>query len=269
MTNAQLKAYLQHIKLPQNLEPNTLETLKKLQAHHVANIPFECLNPLLKIPVSLDINDLFTKIVVEKRGGYCFELNLILKEVLKKLGFSVRAALGRVHVANNPHIGRTHLVLLVDVEGKTLLVDVGFGGLGSNQPLLLYSDEIQKTSMEAYRLTRDENEDITVNIASKNRLKKLYTFDLRMYEKGDFEVANWYTSTNSASSFTNFLMCSRIETNERYALLNNKLSIYSKHGHVEKKTLTSISEIKEALKNLFFIQLDKLIELDDTLERMI
>ena len=50
-----------------------LTTLRGLAMAHVASIPFANLNPLLGLPVELDLASLQRRLVDEGRGGYCFE----------------------------------------------------------------------------------------------------------------------------------------------------------------------------------------------------
>lgn len=270
MTQQHLYAYLQRIKLTTSLKPNTLETLRLLQQHHVASIAFESLHPLLKLPVHIDTASLMDKLVHNQQGGYCFEQNLLFKEVLQHYGFSVRAVMGRVKIPGKIHFGRTHLLLLVELAGETYLSDVGFGGLGSNQPLLLMCDLEQQTSLESYKVTSENHTDFNLNVFVKNRWKKLYSFDLKTYTMGDFEVSNWYTSTSPESSFTNHLMCARIESDKRFTLFNNKFNIHHKNSDTpESITLKSVQEIREVLANSFHLNINKLEQLNDTLKKIV
>ncbi len=74
----------------------TIGTLRSIHLLHAKTIPFENLNPLLRIPVQLDIDSIYQKLVVDGRGGYCFEHNLLLSHVLKTLGFQVKGLAARV-----------------------------------------------------------------------------------------------------------------------------------------------------------------------------
>src|SRR5688572_5787925 len=76
--------------------PATLDTLAAIHALHPAAIPFENLDPFLGRPVRLDLPSLERKLVDERRGGYCFEHNLLLAAVLRRLGFAVTGLAARV-----------------------------------------------------------------------------------------------------------------------------------------------------------------------------
>ena len=115
----------------------TLETLRELQRKHPLAIPFENLDTLSGTPVRLDLESLERKLVRGRRGGYCFEQNLLLKHVLTRLGFDVVALAARVvweRPAGEPR-PRSHMVLLVSLGGRRYLCDVGFGGLTPTGPI--------------------------------------------------------------------------------------------------------------------------------------
>ena len=117
----------------------TLETLRALHGLHPLAISFENLDTLAGVPVKLDLRSLEHKLVHSRRGGYCFEQNLLFKHALGALGFDATALAARV-VWERPAgevRARTHMVLLVALEGRRYVCDVGFGGLTPTAPLEL------------------------------------------------------------------------------------------------------------------------------------
>ena len=84
-----LKKYLERIGIEGELYPD-IETLKKLQKQHLINIPFENLDIIENKELKLDRYSLFTKIVEEKRGGICYELNGLFLMLLKEIGYDVK-----------------------------------------------------------------------------------------------------------------------------------------------------------------------------------
>src|SRR5687767_5778051 len=105
----------------------TLEVLREIHARHTESIAFENLNPFMRWPVLLDIPSLERKIVQGGRGGYCFEHNLLLREVLTELGFSVQGLAARVlwNAPNDDTItARGHMLLRVDSGDQTYIADV-------------------------------------------------------------------------------------------------------------------------------------------------
>ena len=103
--------------------------LSEIHQAHVSTIPFENLDPHRGVPVSLEEEALERKLVTGRRGGYCFEQNLVLKAALEALGAQVEPMLARVR--RGARYGsvrpRTHLLLRVTVEGAVWHADAGFG----------------------------------------------------------------------------------------------------------------------------------------------
>ena len=105
-----LDAYLARIGYAGPRTP-TLATLRAIHALQPAAIPFESLDPFLRRPVPLDLASLQAKLVGQRRGGYCFELNGLFAAALKALGFSVTPLSGRVRwmaPPDRPESARTH-----------------------------------------------------------------------------------------------------------------------------------------------------------------
>src|SRR5262245_48596342 len=111
-----LDAYLRRIAYTGAREP-TLETLRALHWHHPLAIPFETLDPLLGRGVRLEPDALERKLVAERRGGYCFEQNLLFAHALRSLGFAVSYLSGRViwQAGDHERRARTHMLLFVQL----------------------------------------------------------------------------------------------------------------------------------------------------------
>ena len=92
-----IDAYFERIGFSGSIAP-TLETLTQLHALHPAAIAYENLDPLIGVPVRLDLPNLQQKLVFDRRGGYCFEHNTLLLQVLAALGFQVTPLSARVRL---------------------------------------------------------------------------------------------------------------------------------------------------------------------------
>src|SRR5690606_30227601 len=154
-----LDAYLKRIRYTGPHTP-TLNTLRAIHALHPAAIPFENLNPLLRIPVTLDPASLHAKLVEAKRGGYCFEQNLLFKDALEAIGFPVTGLAARViwNRGEDAITSRSHMLLLVEIEGEQYIADVGFGGQTLTAPLRLELDVEQETPHEPFRLIEHDGD---------------------------------------------------------------------------------------------------------------
>jgi N-hydroxyarylamine O-acetyltransferase len=248
----------------------TLDTLAAIHLHHAQAIPFENLNPLLRWPVRLDPQSLQQKLVREGRGGYCFEQNLLLSHALKGLGFQVIGLAARV-LWNAPEgavPARSHMLLLVDLDGVPYLVDAGFGGLTLTGPLRLEADIEQATPHEPFRLIRAGDE-FLMQTQAPGTWKTLYRFGLQEQLLPDYEVSNWYLSNHPQSRFVTGLIAARPDPDRRYALSNNELTVHHLNGHTERRILTSAKEIRETLESAFRVRLPDAVDLDAALTRLV
>src|SRR5688572_15229707 len=147
----QLDAYLKRIEYSGDLRPSAA-VLAALHLAHATHIPFENLDVLRGVPIRLDLDSLQAKLVDARRGGYCFEHNLLFSAVLEDLGFAVTRLAARVRQRRSDVAPRTHMLLLVDVDGQTLLADVGFGAEGLLLPVPFGAEEESRQFEWTYRV---------------------------------------------------------------------------------------------------------------------
>jgi N-hydroxyarylamine O-acetyltransferase len=177
---------------------------------HVTSIPFENLDPHRGMPVSLAIEDLERKLLAERRGGYCFEQNLLLAAALEALGAEVDLLLARVRVgaprgATRP---RSHLVLRVGAEGSTWHADVGFGKGSLFEPIPFGPGPEQEQRGWRFRVVEDGDELVLQTAASGEGWEDVYGFSPDPVPLVDVETANWFTSTHPRSPFvTGLIAC--------------------------------------------------------------
>jgi N-hydroxyarylamine O-acetyltransferase len=206
--------------------------------------------------------------VRNRRGGYCFEQNLLFSNVLRELGFSVSEHAARVlwNVPPGVKTPRSHMLLLVDAEGERYLVDVGFGGNVLTAPLVFKSRAEQETPHEPFQIVEDGDKYV-LQFRMRGEWVKLYRFDLSEQVQSDHEAGNWFVATHPNSIFVNGLLGARAEPDRRYALGNNTLTMHKMSGESEKRTLNA-RELRDALADLFKIRLDGLAGLDAALEKV-
>jgi N-hydroxyarylamine O-acetyltransferase len=264
-----LDAYFQRIGYAGE-RTRALATLQAIHAQHATAIPFENLTPLLRQPVRLDLDSLQHKLVQSGRGGYCFEQNLLLHAVLRALGFQVTGLAARVrwNVPDEVVTARGHMLLRVELDGQTYLADVGFGGLTLTAPLALIPDRVQPTPHEPFRIITD-GDGYLMQAQLGQEWRSLYRFDLQQQFLPDYEVTNWYLSNHPSSHFVTGLMAARPDTDCRYALRNNQLTIHHLQGDTERRMLTTVAEIRAVLEDAFHITLPITPELDPALQRLI
>jgi N-hydroxyarylamine O-acetyltransferase len=257
-----LDAYFERIGYSGDAAP-TLATLRDIHRLHPERIPFENLDPLLGLRVSLDTAALCDKLVTRRRGGYCYEHNLLLKHALETIGFRVGGLAARVRwgVPEGQTLPLTHMLLRVEIDGRTWIADVGFGGQVLTAPLLLEPGLLQETPHEDYRLMQD-GDGYLLQWRLLDDWQTLYRFDLREQLLPDYEMSNWYVSTHPASRFTTSLAVARTEPGRRYTLRNDSFAIHDARGNTERRTLASLVEMKDLLRDMFRIPLPGHPDLD-------
>lgn len=267
--DANLNAYLDRVGFAGSIAPN-LETLRTLHAAHPAAIPFENLSPLLDLPVRLDQKSLEQKLIHERRGGYCYEHNLLFMRVLRTLGYEVKGLAARVLWGRPPDAitPRNHMLINVDIGGSSYIVDVGFGGLTPTAPLRLRAGVEQQTPHETFRITGEEP-DFRVEAQIGEEWRPLYRFDLAEHYELDYAAPNWYLSTYPESPFRNMLMVNRAEKGRRLSLRNADFTTRPTGGEAETRKLTSVAELREVLGGPFGIALPPTERLDPMLERIL
>lgn len=181
--------------------------LAEVHRAHVSSIPFENLDPHRGVPVSLDIEALERKLVGARRGGYCFEQNLLLGAALTGLGLSVEPMLARVRLGRAPGVARprTHLVLRVGHAGRSWLADVGFGGGTLLEPIPFAPDGEHEQSGWRYRLVTEGDEHV-LQTADAAGWTDLYAFLPQPVPHVDLETSNWFTCTHPRSPFVTGLI---------------------------------------------------------------
>jgi N-hydroxyarylamine O-acetyltransferase len=263
-----LQAYLRRIGRQGAVAPD-MPTLQAIVAAHVAAIPFENLNPLLGLPVSLELAALERKLVREGRGGYCFEQNLLLEAVLRAIGFEVSGLIARV-LWTRPEDAitpQTHMLLRVELAGESWLVDVGFGGQTLVGVLRLQAGIEQATPLEPFRLVQMDG-DWRMQSMVRGRWLSLYRFDLRPVPPIDYVVANHYVSTHPDSNFVNHLNVARTTSDSRLSLHNREFTIRHIGHEPDRRMLHDSAAIRRVLEQEFLIRLPAHLQLDQRLDNL-
>ena len=234
----------------------TLETLRALHRLHPQAIPFENLTPLGGEAPALELPALESKLLRGRRGGWCFEHNLLLRAVLQECGFRVTALAARVLWGQAPQAetARSHMLLLVDVGGEPQLADVGFGGLTLTAPLRLVADVVQDTPHGPFVLRR-QGAYYSLHALLPQGETALYRFDLTPQLPVDYAFANWYLATHPASVFVNTLRIARSVEAGRHALLNGDYHWRPLRGDVQQRQVQSVAALRVLLDEAFGIDL--------------
>ncbi|MFP4347224.1 MAG: arylamine N-acetyltransferase family protein [Desulfococcaceae bacterium] len=248
LSDSDLSAYLKRIGYRGDLSP-TLPVLEAIHLAHATHIPFENLDILSGRSIRIDLSSIVDKLVRRKRGGYCFEQNLLLYAVLRKLGFEVTPLAARVRYRTEQMRPRTHMLLKVAIDGVSWLTDVGFGAEGLMRPLRLAPDEPARQFAWTYRLV-DENEHWVLQSHREGSWIDLYAFSLEPQEWIDYHMANYYTSTHPDSMFVQILIAQHTQPEARRFLRNYEL-ITDDGQTVSSRTLVDDGELLKVLDQVF------------------
>lgn len=251
-----IQTYLERIGYDKPIRLD-VESLFGLHRTHLLTVPFENLDIHLGTPIQLNEQALWEKIILRKRGGFCYELNGMFAWLLKQIGFEVTYLNGRVYDSKGKR-GREfdHLALLVRIPGKEghWLADVGFGDSFFEPLRFEYSGE-QAQGSRAYRLEpvvngydlwkQDFNED----------WNRQYFFDLqpRIFP-AEYEATCLYHQTSSQSSFTRERVISLSTPDGRLTLDSKNLTITT-NGKRIKRPLKNETEYQQFLKGYFGVEL--------------
>jgi arylamine N-acetyltransferase len=296
-SESQLETYYDRINLQDSDRKHTISNLSPeaqtyflfaLTKHQLLAVPFENLTLHYSWHRTVDVNadHLFTKIVNEKRGGYCMENNSFFHTVLVSLGFEVYMVAARVFSPDVKRYGGiTHCLNVVTIGDKSYAVDVGFGGRTPTIPMELLDGKVfERSDSGQMRLRHD-------TIPQYLSKQKVWIYEFRSNDNGewihqwcfidhevlpdDIRVMNMAPSKSPSSFFTFKVVavqfvsekedCSEME--RRYlknaggdidgsVFIDGNVMKYRKAGVVKmEKMFESEDERLEALKKYFGIEL--------------
>lgn len=262
-----LDSYLQRIGYAGPREA-TLDVLKAICALHPASIVFENIDPLLGTTPVLALSAVQTKLLAQRRGGYCYEQNLLLKEALAALGMQVTGLAARVvwmQPPNAPMRPRSHMLLRVDLpdrdrdsdrdsEPGPFIADAGFGGQLMSTPLKLEPGVPQHTAHGVMRVSLDTGV-YTVETRLRAGWAPLYRFTLDALQPADYEPLNWFTATHPGSLFRHNLLLERVTPELRAGLFNDRLVLHRPGGPPLLRRIIKQGEFEQALTERFGLQL--------------
>ncbi len=197
-----IKAYFERIglELPQTLVPDG-ELLRNLQFAFCTHVPYENLDIMRGIPLSLKDEDLFEKIVTRKQGGFCFELNGSFGWLLRQLGYTVTDCFARYLRGERAIPMRRHRVLKVEAVDGIYLADVGIGEICPREPLKLEEGIVQEQFGENYRFDRDPFLGWVLMDLHHGQWRRFYSFTEEPQLPVDFDAACFWCEKHPDSPF--------------------------------------------------------------------
>lgn len=234
------------------------EFLNDLVTRHVATFAFSSVGCQLGEDLPLDFESLYQRIVIKRRGGYCFEQNGLLYGVLDELGCSPKLFLARVIYNQNTHPGLTHRITMVEYEGQQYVLDVGFGFLGSRLPVPM-SEIDSNDCKNNYRIAERRSGEYHMQVFKDGDFYSLYRFELARYGQSDCELGHFFSHRHPDANFVNHLVVSLIQETETRSLIDLKYWIITKSN-------TRSQEIRnsEQLRRILVDELGVLVTEDES-----
>ena len=233
-------------------EPN-LSNLRALQRAFLLKVPFENLDIHLGRQISLSSKSIYEKIVSRKRGGFCYECNILFLDLLNELGFQVEYLSARMLKGSTLGPEYDHMVILINLE-HDYLVDVG-NGQSCREPLRI--DGTNRSISEGYEYRVDTyGEGYALYYQkSDNAWTPRFLFTLIPRDREAFSGMCHYHQTSPESVFTQSRLAT-IATKEGRVTLTDMHLIITKEVEIQESVLTSEKDYYENLKQYFRIEID-------------
>lgn len=251
---ARRDAYLHRIGARRPASPDAA-ALRGLHLRHLLAVPFENLSIHLGEDIVLEEKALVDKVVRDRRGGFCYELNGAFAALLRAFGYEVELLSARGVGPKGLGVPFDHLALRVHTPDGPLLADVGFGD-HSHHPLRLDTRADQRDPAGVFRVEETIQGDLDVLKDGAPR----YRLEQRPRSLAEFEVGSWWHRTSPGSPFTRSLICSRLTgSGGRITLKGRTLVETDSEGRREERELAK-SEVLSAYLTYFGLALTRIPE---------
>ena len=238
MEKMKVEKYFRRIglEMPETIVPDG-ELLKKLHFAHCTTVPYENLDIIRGIPLRLDDEGLYQKVVEEGKGGYCFELNGLFAWLLRELGYKVTEYASRYLRGESSIPMRRHRVLRVEATDGVYCADVGIGEVCPRYPLKLVEGLEQPQFDECYRFDKDEFLGWVLMDLYKGQWRQFYSFTEEPQLPQDYVALSCYCEKHPDSPFIHAEMFSLKTATGRITLDGNVYKEF-KDGEVTVKELS-------------------------------
>jgi arylamine N-acetyltransferase len=197
----------------------------------------------------MEKEEVFSKMLEGRRGGYCMEHALLSREALAALGFKTEAILARVYFGptTDSAMAQTHCATVVHIDGGEYLFDAGFGRATPTIPVRLDAGSAeQKGPFGTYRVrpaaeARDAvgaqkmGDDVIFVLESGfgDAWVPCYGFVPRPVVNADVIAMNWFVCTYPGGLFSSNLLCATWGGDYRVTCFNKHFKKVDEHGTTE------------------------------------
>jgi N-hydroxyarylamine O-acetyltransferase len=246
-----ISAYLSRIGIEADDLELGDETLRILQRKHLLTVPFENLDIHWKRAIVLDVDRFYAKVVGEKRGGFCYELNVLFNELLLSLGFMTRLISARVFNGSEHGPEFDHMAIIVTIGDDEYLVDVGFGDFTA-EPLRYGLGAEQQDETGIFVIRRFDDEYFEVAKRDGDEWKSEYIFKDVPRKLSEFSEMCDFQQFSPESHFTKGKVCSILTEGGRKTLTDKKFLV-TVNDEKEETLVESETDFEQILAREFQI----------------
>ncbi len=243
------KEYLSRVGIAANDLETDAESLRLLQRHHLLHVPFENLDIHWKRPIVIDTERFYRKIVEEKRGGFCYELNGLFNELLKDLGFQTRLLSARVFNGTGHGPEFDHATIIVTIGDDEYLADVGFGDFAA-EPLRFSLGVEQQDNGGVFLIRKFDDEYLEVAKKDGDVWKSEFIFKDVARDLSEYAEMCDFQQYSPESHFTKGKVCSLMTENGRKTLTDKKF-IVTADGEKSETPVETEKEFERILERQF------------------
>jgi N-hydroxyarylamine O-acetyltransferase len=250
-----LNHYLEHIGYTGAIEP-AADVLKCMHKLHTFTIPFENLDISRKHEITIDTTRFYDKIVQQKRGGFCYEMNGLFDAMLQQVGFKSYFISCNVFIPQLNIYGADfgHVAIIVNLGDEIYLADVGFGD-AFVEPLKIVMDEPQEQYGTYYKLSQLSSEEILLEKSANDiTYIPMFKFTLQERKLEDFSEMCAFHQRSPLAPFTKGRIVSKAVPHGRITLTEKAL-FKTIHGNKSEEIIHDEQEFNHLLHTCFGIHL--------------
>ena len=258
----ELAAYLARIGLAGRVSPDPAG-LALVQAAQRRSIAFENLEVMQGRRIEIGHEEVFAKLVGERRGGYCFEQNRLLADMLGEMGLASRPLLARPMLGNPPEpMPRTHCLLLLEIGGAPWIADGGFGGAFCPPLPLLEGAVTASDDGASHRLRRlAEAGGLPGEWLLERRgpgdaeWAAQFAFDLTEVAPADLAMGNHWSCSHPSARFVNEHVITLCLPDGFASMVDGRFSLHRAGMAAERREIGSAAEYRAVLREVFGLAL--------------
>lgn len=233
--NFTLQDYFKRIGLSSDVKADIAGVTEMMRCQ-LFTVPFENLDVQAGKVVSLVPEEIVEKILHRNRGGYCYEINGLFAMALEALGIPYQfvAARPMFYPVKRP---KTHMAIVLKVDGAEWLCDLGFGSYGIRAPMRLDLTGVEvRQDFDTFLLGKSNEREFLLQALVDGEWANQYAFDLSPQDWIDFVPANYLNSTHPDAVFVQKLLVVLHDPAGRTILFGDMLKTI-RNGTVEKQTI--------------------------------